>query len=116
MRIEQLLEELERLTRNGQHNRVRLLLKEKWLKATPREYKARISEILFRINEPLQALKVLKPLDNPEIGKSTASKKEKMIYATSLFSIGAVNEADALLSTLDARETPEVLFYRALSC
>lgn len=110
------LNEIEVLTRNGQHVSARKLLKKISPKDIPREYSAAVGECAYRMNEFMFTLRILKPVLKPEHGESTATEKEKMIYATSLFSIGAVNEAGDLLKSLNPEANPEVHLYRAHAC
>lgn len=85
-------------------------------KHIPRPSVFRFAELACRIQFPLYALKALHLIINPKnTFAKPATTQERMIYASALLKLGALNEALAILESLDSQEQPDVLFYKALS-
>lgn len=111
-----ILEQLEKHTREGKNHEVvsqlRLLLSQQ----IPRDLVVSFADIAYRTNQFIIALKFLKPILHPKIPLlQPATLKENTIYATSLLHLGAVEEAEQLLAKLDPSKDPEILLHRAFA-
>lgn len=112
----QLQLQLDALIKQGKHEQARHELELKNPKSVPREFAVQFGELAFRCHLPLFTLKILHPFVHPENEFSiTATDKEKMIYATAIFSLGAVNDAILILNTINPQQEPEAHFYKALA-
>lgn len=107
--------QLETLVRDGDHQAGLKILEGFNLRKIPREWAWQFAALTFRMHLPLQTLEILHPIILPKNSLSEpANDKEKMIYATGLFSLGAVIEAAEILNKLDSSKEPEVLYYQAI--
>lgn len=115
-RAQELLARLEELVRQGKGNLVRTELKRLRRSEIPREFFYQFSEVARRIDEPLLALQIMKPIIRAEIELSIPpNNKEKVAYATALITIGAYEEALEILSEVNSKNEPETLLYRAFA-
>lgn len=82
--------QLEELVVRGDHEQCRKLLSPLPPKKIPREHAAKFGEYSYRVNLPLLSLKFLEPILFPENSFAVpASEKERLVYATALFKLGA---------------------------
>lgn len=113
---EKLLSQLESFIVLGQHEKCRELLLDLNPKKIPRQWAVSFADIAWRANSFLFALKTLRPIIYPENSFfSPATAKEKVIYGSSLSSLGATHEAIILLKEIDGGEEPSALFHLASS-
>lgn len=113
---QRLYSELDTLIKQGQHEQTRAILNTKNPRKVPREFAVQFGELAFRAHLPLFTLKVLHPFIYPENRFSEpATEKEKIIYATAIFSMGAVQDSLAILNQIDSDREPEGHFYKALA-
>lgn len=114
VKLQDILIRLEELIVKGKHTECRKILASYNVRKIPRELAVRFGEFAFRINLPLQALKTLQHIIYPEnTFAKPASDKEKLIYSTALFKLGAVREALEILDTINPSIEPEALFARS---
>lgn len=109
-----LLSQLESLIVAGDHEKCRELLGAQKPKDIPRQWAAQFADVAWRANDFLFALKSLQSLvypDNPFL--TPASLREKVIYGSSLASLGATHEAIRVLSEINGDEEPAVFFHLA---
>ncbi len=109
-----LIEKIESYALQGLHENCRDAFSKLDSKKIPRSLKVRFAELAFRINFPIMTLKILKPCIYPiSPFAEKASDKEKMIYSSSLASLGVVRDALSVLKTVDVENEPESLFHIA---
>lgn len=99
---------------DGEHNLCRQKLANQNPLKINREWAEKFADIAVRAHAPLFALKSLHRFIFPENTFSEpATISEKMTYARALYHLSAVDDAIEILSSLDAKLEPEVLFLRA---
>ncbi len=107
---------LDEQTRAGKLVEARRTILQISPKSIPREWAPSFGELGFRLQVPMFTLKVLHRFVYPENQFATKStEKERMIFASALFSLGASTEARVLLKEMNSEENPEVLFYSAIA-
>jgi tetratricopeptide (TPR) repeat protein len=111
----EIVSQLETMVIAGQHQKCRDILEHYNPRKIPRNYVLSISQIAWRTNSYLFALKALRHLIYPINPLTTvASPQEKIIYATSLASLGATGEAIQILSkVVESNSEPSALFHLA---
>lgn len=111
-----LLEKCDQAIRDGHSDQALSYLKFISTQNTPREIIFKFSELAYRANQFLLAIKFLNPVIHPKnLGVKPASPEEKLIYATSLLHLGAIEEATVRLKELDADANPEILLHQAFA-
>lgn len=109
-----LCSKLEELVVNGNHEECRRILDSCSPKKIPQPWAVRVADLASRVNLPPYALKTLRQIIYPKSSfDSVASDKEKMIYATALFKLGAINDSIEILQKINPEKEPEALFYKA---
>ncbi len=112
----ELYKKLDLLIKDGKHEEVRKILDSENPKNISRDFAAQFGDLAFRSHLPMFTLKVLHPYIHPENTFSTpATDREKMVYATAIFSLGAVHDSLAILNDIDPNQEPEANFYKALA-
>lgn len=113
---EDLYQRLQELIATGKHLECHKELETLNPKKIPRVHAYSFGELAFRIHFHLFSLKVMHRFIHPETPfEDPASDKEKMIYASALYSLGSIQESLALLNTIDPINEPESLFFKALA-
>jgi tetratricopeptide (TPR) repeat protein len=108
------MSQIETLIVQGQHEQCRELLLVQNPRRIPRTLVAGFAEIAWRINSYLFAMKCLQHIIYPENSfLEPASAREKIVYATSLSSLGATTEAISILEQIDGETEPSALFHLA---
>lgn len=112
----QKLQEIEGFIVSGKHDQARKTLKAFTIKSIPRKWAAPLSQLALRFRDSLHALKILHPIIHPENRFNTpASVQERVAYAYALTNLGAIDEALEMLSQVDPKTEPEVLFQKAMA-
>lgn len=82
----------------------------------PRHLLLPMAEMCRRAGAPAISLQLLRPLLRPPSPRHPqADSKEKAAYAGALVLLGVLPEAERLLKTIDLKEAPEALLYRAFA-
>lgn len=112
--FQQLYSKLEQLVVEGRHAECREVLDETHPQRIPRPWASRFGEIAFRMHNPGFTLKVLHRFIYPENPFDVpATDKEKTVYASALYTFGAINEAREILNSIRSQDEPEVWFHKA---
>lgn len=112
--IERLFSMLENLIVEGDHAQCRKILEDTQPRRIPRLWAFRFGEIAFRMHHPGFALKVLHRFIYPENSfDEPATDREKIVYASALYTFGAIHEAQEILNSIVELEEPEVWFHKA---
>lgn len=107
---------IEKNIKAGKHKEAIKSLSELNRKKVPREFAATLAHFAFRVSTPLLALKILHPyIHNEYLRQDPPSSQEKMAYATGLFALGAVREANQILQDINSQAEPEVLFHQGIA-
>lgn len=109
------LSEIEQSIVSGQHEMSRDLLKKYSPLFGPREYATQLAELSLRANMPLYALKKLHKYAMPENTLLQPTDLEKTIYASALYHLGSVQDAQDILKHIDLEKNPEARFHLARS-
>ncbi len=112
--INQQLQKLDILIRQGQQGQARDILLTVGLKKLPREHLVDFADLARRLNMPKVILQLLREIiyqDKP--GEEAATIHEQALYATGLSRLGVFQEAQNILKTLDTSEIPEVSLFFA---
>lgn len=110
------LAEVEQSIIKGQHQKSRELLKKYSPLFGPREFATQLAEFALRVHMPLFALKKLHKYVRPENDLAiVATDLEKTIYASALYHLGAVEDAQIILKNIDRQKNPEAHFHLARS-
>jgi tetratricopeptide (TPR) repeat protein len=111
-----LVTQLELWTREGKNAVVLAELRRLKLTKIPRTYCFRLAQIARRNSEPLLSLQMMNPIvRSPLILQEPPNSKEKIVYASSLTSLGFLTEAKQLLEEIDPADEPEALLYRSFA-
>jgi tetratricopeptide (TPR) repeat protein len=106
--------ELENLVVAGKHSECREVLDGIQPRAIPRSWAARFGMIAFRVHHPTYTLKVLHRFIYPENHfDEPATVQEKTVYASALYTFGAIDESLKILDSMGSGEIPEVWFHTA---
>lgn len=110
-----LLDQLEKQVVEGQHLAVKRAFHALQLSHIPDDLKGAFAELAWRSSEHIVSLKILSKTIFPENEfASGPTDREKLIYATALGNLGAVNEALQLFDTIEAQAEPEVWLRKSL--
>lgn len=113
---DKLYQKLQELIVTGQHQECRKELESLNPKKIPRPWAHSFGELAFRIHFHLFSLKIMHRFIHPDTPfADPATDKEKMIYASALYSLGSIKESLSLLETINPIIEPESLFYKALA-
>ncbi len=114
--FEKLLVLLEKQVVQGEHHEAKRLIKELNLNLIPRSSAAPVAGVACRISEPLLTLKILNKFVFPENElQPRATDSEKLIYATALGNLGAVDEALVIFDSVSNPNEPEVLLRKSMA-
>lgn len=105
--------EWEEQVRGGQGGLVRLALLNLRRTDIPREVLCRIVNLARRTRLERWGMKLLFPFVRGEEPGQSASTQEICEYASALMELGSLDEANALLQTIDPKSEPKALLYRA---
>lgn len=109
-----LYQKLDALVVAGAHGECRKILRTFQPTKIPREWAPQFGELGFRVQDRIYTLKTLHRFIHPENSfAEKATDKEKVIYASALLGLGAINEAQGILNQIKVDEEPEALFYGA---
>ena len=111
---EDLIKDMETFIVEGKHKQCRELFRNIDSKKMPRQLKYRFADLMFRLNNYVDAIKILRDCifqSNPFEEKAT--DREKILYASNLASLGATNDALKILRSVNAENEPECLFHIA---
>ncbi|MGZ5279104.1 MAG: hypothetical protein ACXWC9_04135, partial [Pseudobdellovibrionaceae bacterium] len=112
----QIIAELEKQVVEGQHVQVKKSIHQINPKHIPRNFAGPLAELAWRISEPLLTLKILNKLIFPENELAFApTDREKLIYATALANLGAVDEALQLFESINSQKEPEVFLRKSMA-
>lgn len=107
------ISKIEQLLRDGNVAEARRELERVIRKELPRSELPVIAQLAGRVGAPDLGLRLLGPYVRPTHRTVTiASAAEKSEYAWCLLGVGAVDEAGALLDSIESREYPRVDLYR----
>lgn len=110
------LSEIEKHVVEGQHENAKGIIQKLNFRKIPRAHAAGLAELAWRISQPLWTLKILDRILFPENELTKdATDREKLIYATALGNLGAVNEAIQIFDSINSQREPEVLLRKALA-
>jgi hypothetical protein len=102
-----MLSEVEKLMRTGRSAEAKICLDEISLRSIHRSDKAHYANLARRLGLPQHALKILNPVVRGE-NVDGPTEDEKIEYAASLRLLGAVPEAQKILSSIDLVKFPQV--------
>lgn len=108
-------ESLELLLVNSQQQICREQLDLILVPSIPRSLTSRFAQIANRAENSILALKILYKHIHTKNLKQLATAQEKLIYVHALLNLGAIDEAHAILDTIDSKAEHEVLFHKALA-
>jgi hypothetical protein len=111
-----LIENLERLVREGRHQETLLIIQDLKPKHIPRQHIFNIGKITRRAGNAMLSLKMLAPIFRSFLPLVTPlTDSEKVIYATSLSAVGLHREARSIFSAVDATKFPECHLFNAFT-
>jgi tetratricopeptide (TPR) repeat protein len=110
------IEQWESRIREGKGSEVQSELTKLTYSKIPRTFAAKISNFLYRLNSPNEALKILNPIIRPKNSfDEKATEHEIAEYSVTLLRIGAAKEATKLLAQKKMEVLVETFLYRAFA-
>ena len=111
-----LMTQLERLTKQGDSQKVLEIIDSLVLKKIPRKSAADLAQICFRNSLHLQSIRILNPIVCSPVRISPPQQAHEIIaYASALVSLNMNREAQNLLKKIDTELNPEALLIRSFS-